>query len=122
MEQMRSIVLSDRMHMTKIWIRDCLRVRLAASLRHLSPSRGEKELSRRRTIIPPVNDDERFLRAFGNRLRGERARRGMSRKLLADHAGISERYVTQIESGKGNVSMLILRQIASALRLPLARR
>jgi len=69
-----------------------------------------------------MKEDERFLRAFGDRLRGERARRGMSRKLLADHAGISERYVTQIESGKGNVSMLILRQIASALRLPLARR
>ena len=68
-----------------------------------------------------MNDEEQFLRAFGDRLRGERARRGMSRKLLADHAGISERYVTQIESGKGNVSMLILRQIASALGLPLGR-
>ena len=45
----------------------------------------------------------------------------MSRKLLADHAGISERYITQLESGKGNVSILILRQIASALGLPLTR-
>lgn len=68
-----------------------------------------------------MKSDEDLLRAFGERLRGERARRGMSRKLLADHAGISERYVTQIESGKGNVSMLILRQIAAALGLPLAR-
>jgi XRE family aerobic/anaerobic benzoate catabolism transcriptional regulator len=68
-----------------------------------------------------VNDDEEFLRAFGERLRGERARRGMSRRLLADHAGISERYVTQIESGKGNVSLLILRQVASALGIPLGR-
>jgi len=67
-----------------------------------------------------VNDDD-FLRAFGERLRGERARRGMSRKLLADHAGISERYVTQIESGKGNVSIAILRQIAGALGVPLGR-
>lgn len=45
----------------------------------------------------------------------------MSRKLLADHAGISERYITQIESGKGNVSIAILRQIAAALGVPLAR-
>ena len=67
-----------------------------------------------------MSDDE-FLRAFGDRLRGERERRGMSRKLLADHAGISERYITQIESGKGNVSIVILRQIASALGLPLSR-
>lgn len=68
-----------------------------------------------------LNDDEAFLRAFGDRIRGERARRGMSRKLLADHAGISERYLTQLESGKGNVSILLLRQVSSALGLPLTR-
>lgn len=65
--------------------------------------------------------DEEFLRAFGERIRGERARRGMSRKLLAHHAGISERYLTQLESGKGNVSILLLRHIAAALGLPLSR-
>ena len=65
--------------------------------------------------------DEEFLRAFGERIRGERARRGMSRKLLADHAGISERYLTQLESGKGNVSIVLLRHIAEALNLPLSR-
>lgn len=65
--------------------------------------------------------NEAFLRSFGERVRGERARRGMSRKLLAHHAGISERYITQLESGKGNVSILILRQIAGALGLPLSR-
>jgi XRE family aerobic/anaerobic benzoate catabolism transcriptional regulator len=65
--------------------------------------------------------DESFLRSFGERIRGERARRGMSRKLLADHAGISERYLTQLEAGKGNVSILILRHIAAALGLPLGR-
>lgn len=65
--------------------------------------------------------DEEFLRAFGNRIRGERARRGMSRKLLAHHAGISERYLTQLESGKGNVSIVLLRHVADALGLPLGR-
>ena len=64
---------------------------------------------------------EAFLRAFGERVRGERARRGMSRRLLAAHAGISERYVTQLESGRGNVSILILRQVAAALGVPLTR-
>ncbi|HUP47293.1 MAG TPA: shikimate kinase, partial [Thermoanaerobaculia bacterium] len=66
-------------------------------------------------------DDQAFLRAFGERLRGERTRRRMSRKALAGRAGISERYITQIESGKGNVSILILRQIAAALEVPLPR-
>jgi len=65
--------------------------------------------------------DEKFLRAFGERIRGERARRGMSRKLLADHAGISERYLTQLESGKGNASIVLLRHVAAALNLPLSR-
>lgn len=71
--------------------------------------------------MPDAPDDAAFLHAFGERVRGERARRGMSRKLLADHAGISERYITQLESGKGNASLLILRQIAAALGLPLTR-
>lgn len=65
--------------------------------------------------------DPEFLTAFGNRIRGERARRGMSRKLLAHHAGISERYLTQLESGKGNVSVLLLRHLAGALGVPLSR-
>ena len=67
-----------------------------------------------------MNDDA-FLRAFGERIRGERARRGMSRKLLAQHAGISERYLAQLEGGKGNVSIVLLRHIAAALGLPLTR-
>ena len=65
--------------------------------------------------------DPEFLRAFGDRIRGERARRGMSRKLLAHHAGISERYLTQLESGKGNVSVILLRHIAAALGVPITR-
>jgi XRE family transcriptional regulator, aerobic/anaerobic benzoate catabolism transcriptional regulator len=66
-------------------------------------------------------DRTRFLRVLGERVRGERARRGMSRKLLAKHAGISERYVTQLESGKGNVSIVLLKRIAESLGLPLSR-
>jgi XRE family aerobic/anaerobic benzoate catabolism transcriptional regulator len=62
-----------------------------------------------------------FLRALGERVRSERAQRGLSRKSLAEQAGISERYVTQIESGKGNVSIALLRQVAVALGLPLSR-
>lgn len=65
--------------------------------------------------------DAAFLRAFGDRIRGERARRGMSRRLLAHHAGVSERYLTQLESGKGNVSVILLRHIAKALGLPMSR-
>jgi XRE family aerobic/anaerobic benzoate catabolism transcriptional regulator len=65
-----------------------------------------------------VNPDP-FLRTLGDRLRAERSRRGLSRRLLAEKAGISERYVTQVESGRGNVSILVLRQIARALGVSL---
>jgi XRE family aerobic/anaerobic benzoate catabolism transcriptional regulator len=43
----------------------------------------------------------------------------MSRKLLARDSQVSERYLAQLEAGQGNISILLLRQIASALNLPL---
>lgn len=60
-----------------------------------------------------------FLRDLGERVRGWRARRGMTRKMLALHSQVSERHLAQLESGKGNISILLLRQIAEALNLPL---
>ena len=41
---------------------------------------------------------------------------GMSRKELARQSDISERYVAQIEAGKGNVSIVLLLRIACAIR------
>jgi XRE family aerobic/anaerobic benzoate catabolism transcriptional regulator len=54
----------------------------------------------------------------GERVRDARARRGVSRKILARDSGVSERYLAQLEAGRGNVSILLLRQIALALSLP----
>lgn len=64
-------------------------------------------------------DDPEFLRAFGRHVRSERVRRGLTRRALAARAEISERYITQLESGRGNVSLLVLKHIAAALGLPL---
>lgn len=44
-----------------------------------------------------------------------RALRGMSRKVLAKVSGISERYIAQLESGKGNVSIVLLRRVSVAM-------
>jgi XRE family aerobic/anaerobic benzoate catabolism transcriptional regulator len=44
-----------------------------------------------------------------------RALRGMSRKVLAKVSGISERYIAQLESGKGNVSIMLLRRVSIAM-------
>jgi XRE family aerobic/anaerobic benzoate catabolism transcriptional regulator len=56
-----------------------------------------------------------YLAGVGARLRRRRAERGMTRRLLARRARVSERYIAQIESGEGNVSILLLRRIAEAL-------
>src|SRR5271166_5606222 len=65
------------------------------------------------------NNDDGFLRILGNRVREARASRGMTRKILARDSGVSERYLAQLESGQGNVSILLLRDIAQALDIPL---
>ncbi|MEO6024944.1 MAG: helix-turn-helix transcriptional regulator [Burkholderiales bacterium] len=67
----------------------------------------------------PLSEDL-FLAQLGERVRGWRARRGMTRKTLALQAGVSERHLAQLETGKGNVSVLLLQQIALALDIELA--
>jgi XRE family aerobic/anaerobic benzoate catabolism transcriptional regulator len=56
-----------------------------------------------------------FLEQLGQRVRTMRALRGMSRKVLAKVSGISERYIAQLESGKGNVSIVLLRRVSNAM-------
>ena len=72
------------------------------------------------SLAPAHETEERdYLAVLGERVREARARRGMARKLLARDSGVSERYLAQLEAGKGNISILLLRQIAGALNLPL---
>ena len=59
--------------------------------------------------------DNRYLEQLGLRIRRLRKSQGMSRKNLARSSGVSERYLAQIETGTGNISVLLLKQIARAL-------
>lgn len=68
---------------------------------------------------PAGDDDTGFLTALGDRVRELRARRGMTRKILAKDSGVSERYLAQLETGQGNASLAILRRVARALGVPL---
>jgi XRE family aerobic/anaerobic benzoate catabolism transcriptional regulator len=63
-------------------------------------------------------DSDAYLRRLGERVRMLRNQRGMSRKVLAQHARVSERYLAQLETGKGNCSIVLLRRIARAIGLP----
>lgn len=69
---------------------------------------------------PPPSAEDTFLKALGERVRTLRARRGMTRKFIANAADISERHLANLEYGTGNASILVLRQVAQALQCPLA--
>jgi len=64
-------------------------------------------------------EDTSFLVSLGLRVREARARRGMSRKSLAISAGVSERYLAQLESGETNASIVLLRRVGRALGVTL---
>jgi XRE family transcriptional regulator, aerobic/anaerobic benzoate catabolism transcriptional regulator len=56
-----------------------------------------------------------FAAAIGAIVRLSRAKRGMTRRQLAEQSGTSERYLAQIEAGQGNPSVIVLKAIAEAL-------
>src|SRR5262249_58293509 len=66
------------------------------------------------------SDLDAYLRRLGARVRTMRSRRGMSRKVLARHSKVSERYLAQLEAGAGNCSIVLLRRIAHAMSVPVA--
>lgn len=66
----------------------------------------------------PPRESDAYLHRLGERVRMLRNQRGMSRKVLARQAKVSERYIAQLESGLGNCSIVLLRRIARAIGLP----
>jgi DNA-binding XRE family transcriptional regulator len=69
--------------------------------------------------IPPdarAYSEGEFLVLLGDRVRAMRLLRDMSRRELARKSRVSERYIAQIEAGKGNVSIMLLLRIAHAIR------
>jgi XRE family transcriptional regulator, aerobic/anaerobic benzoate catabolism transcriptional regulator len=62
-------------------------------------------------------DPKAILAELGARVRGWRARRGMTRKQLAADSGLSERFLADVETGKGNVSINSLQAAAKALNI-----
>lgn len=62
----------------------------------------------------PINA---YIAGIGELTRGLRAERGMSRKDLSRHSGISERYLAQLEGGQANISVTLLWHIADALNV-----
>src|SRR6266446_5223497 len=68
--------------------------------------------------VTPTPDGD-FLLFLGKRVRQLRSLRGMTRKMVAREADVSERHLAQLEAGEGNVSIVLLRRIAAALNVSL---
>ncbi len=84
-----------------------------------APMAAPKRARRRQGAPAAADDHGEYLALLGERVRAARARRGMTRKILAHDSGVSERYLAQLEAGQGNVSIALLRRIAEAMSLPL---
>jgi XRE family transcriptional regulator, aerobic/anaerobic benzoate catabolism transcriptional regulator len=69
--------------------------------------------------VSSLRDDnariDRLLASVGERVRNARARMGLSRRVLAERSGVSQRYLAQLESGQGNISIGLLLRVADAL-------
>ena len=79
-----------------------------------------RSLPKNRAYAEPDPANHGYLAAIASRIRGLRSQRGMTRKMLAAQSGVSERFLAEVESGSGNASILLLRQLARALDVPVA--
>ncbi|WP_108659274.1 helix-turn-helix domain-containing protein [Acuticoccus kandeliae] len=60
-----------------------------------------------------------FLATVGQRVRQRRNMNRISRRVLSERSGISERFLAELEYGKGNISIVRLKAIADALDVAL---
>lgn len=62
-----------------------------------------------------------LLPTLGDRLRRQRKERGLTQAELARQAGVSPRFLVQLEGGTGNISVQRLAEVCTVLELPLER-
>lgn len=63
-------------------------------------------------------DDAHFLRRVGERVRQRRKQLGLSQEAMADEAKLDRSYMSGIERGTRNVTLVKLRHLAKALKIP----
>lgn len=65
------------------------------------------------------SDHEAALALLGATIQHHRHQQGLSQRTLATHTGLSHTYISQIEQGKRNPTILSLQSIAAALHISL---
>ncbi len=74
-----------------------------------------------RTLTELRPESEAILRRVGDRVRARRSELGITGKELAQRAGLSARFVSQLECGHANIAIGRLASVARALELPIER-
>ena len=69
-------------------------------------------------LLLSTESNAKLLQRLGANVRALRKVRGWSRRDLAEHTGISERFLADVETGVGNPSVLRLHEIALAFAVP----
>lgn len=60
-----------------------------------------------------------LMQRVGARVRKARELKGIARRVLSEKSGVSPRYLAQLESGEGNISIGLLTRVAIALDMPM---
>ena len=61
---------------------------------------------------------KRILVKFGEKVRHERLKQGLSQEDLADKAGVHRTYIGMIERAEKNITLLNIEKISMALNVP----
>ena len=61
-----------------------------------------------------------LFQTLGRRIKEERKKRGLTQERLAELTGISNNFISYIESGRKTASLKTIKKIADALEIPLA--
>lgn len=69
------------------------------------------------TPLTAQQQEAAYLAQLGERVRAWRSEHGTTRRTLAAASGVSERYLAQLEAGQGNISVLLLRKVAQAMKV-----
>src|SRR5262249_56590742 len=77
-----------------------------------------REVSMAKRAKSAKGELDAYLKRLGERVRTMRSRRGMSRKVLARHSKVSERYLAQLEAGARNFPLGLLRPLRHPNNLP----
>ncbi|MEZ5766926.1 MAG: helix-turn-helix domain-containing protein [Paracoccaceae bacterium] len=60
-------------------------------------------------------DVHQLIQRVGARVRKARELKGLPRRVVSERSGVSPRYLAQLETGEGNISIGLLQRVAAAL-------